>query len=279
MPRRLTQEEFITKARGIHGDKYDYSKVIYNRGNLKVCIICPKHGEFWQQPANHLRGHGCYGCKSEYMSLKTKNKPKYNIRHLIYGVGINDIDVPLSYKNQKSYHVWRQILFRCYSKKGLEKRKTYRGCTVCEEWHKFSNFKKWFDEKYIEGWCIDKDILSHPNKKIYSPDTCCFVPNEINVLFNRHQSQRSKTGIMGVQFFRNKYYVYISKHGENKLRGIFDNIDDAKNFYKKEREKYIREVANEWKDRLEPRVYDAINNYEVQVGDNELETELEKEEF
>lgn len=55
-------EEFIEKARKIHGDKYDYSKVNYVNSATKVCIICPKHGEFWQVPSSHLRGVGCHFC-------------------------------------------------------------------------------------------------------------------------------------------------------------------------------------------------------------------------
>lgn len=53
---------FIEKAREIHGDKYDYSKVEYINNRTKVCIICPKHGEFWQTPVNHLKGHNCPKC-------------------------------------------------------------------------------------------------------------------------------------------------------------------------------------------------------------------------
>ncbi len=53
---------FIKEARGIHGDKYDYSKVEYKTNKDKVCIICPEHGEFWQQPAGHLKGAGCPDC-------------------------------------------------------------------------------------------------------------------------------------------------------------------------------------------------------------------------
>ena len=58
--KKLTTEEFIKKAREVHGDKYDYSKVEYVNSITKVCIICPKHGEFWQLPYNHaLKGYGC----------------------------------------------------------------------------------------------------------------------------------------------------------------------------------------------------------------------------
>lgn len=55
-------KDFIEKAKLVHGDAYDYSKVNYINSHKKVCIICPKHGEFWQTPNNHLNGHGCYTC-------------------------------------------------------------------------------------------------------------------------------------------------------------------------------------------------------------------------
>ena len=59
---KWTTEEFIEKAKAVHGDKYDYSKVVYNGANEKVCIVCPEHGEFWQSPSNHLGGNGCPKC-------------------------------------------------------------------------------------------------------------------------------------------------------------------------------------------------------------------------
>ena len=68
---------FIEKAKNIHKDKYDYSKVEYIDSKTKICIICPKHGEFWQTPANHLKGRGCPKCSFKKMSdlkLKTTNK-------------------------------------------------------------------------------------------------------------------------------------------------------------------------------------------------------------
>ena len=60
--RHGTTEQFIEKARKVHGDKYDYSKVEFKDSTTKVCIICPKHGEFWQSPNNHLNGRGCQKC-------------------------------------------------------------------------------------------------------------------------------------------------------------------------------------------------------------------------
>ena len=87
---RLTTEEFIAKARKVHGDKYDYSKVEYISTHIEVCIICPDHGEFWQKPSKHLsRGDGCPSCSlisepifrkvlQEITSLKfPKKKPEW----------------------------------------------------------------------------------------------------------------------------------------------------------------------------------------------------------
>lgn len=58
----LTKEIFIERARAVHGDKYDYSKVQYTRNDTPVAIICPEHGEFQQAPTRHWRGSGCTQC-------------------------------------------------------------------------------------------------------------------------------------------------------------------------------------------------------------------------
>ena len=64
---RLSKEDFIKKARKIHGDKYNYSKVEYVKSNIKVCIICPQHGEFWQTPNSHTQGANCSKCSGNYI--------------------------------------------------------------------------------------------------------------------------------------------------------------------------------------------------------------------
>jgi len=75
--RSTTLYDFIEKAKKIHGDKYDYSKVEYCNNSTKICIVCPEHGEFWQTPSHHLRGQGCPKCFShkgyeKNTSIKTK---------------------------------------------------------------------------------------------------------------------------------------------------------------------------------------------------------------
>lgn len=79
MSKKLTTEEFIERAKKVHGDKYDYSKVEYVNNSTNVCIICHEHGEFWQTPANHLRGKGCIKCS--YLIRSKKNT--YNLEKFI----------------------------------------------------------------------------------------------------------------------------------------------------------------------------------------------------
>jgi hypothetical protein len=76
---RITTEEFIERARKVHGDKYDYSKVEYVDAKTKVCIICPIHGEFWQTPDSHLQGSGCWKCGIQKLS----NIKKYTTKNFI----------------------------------------------------------------------------------------------------------------------------------------------------------------------------------------------------
>ena len=80
MAKTLTTEQFIAKARKIHGDKYDYSHSVYSSGHLPITILCPKHGYFTQMGYSHLAGHGCPTCANE-----TKKS------NLIYGVATNNL--------------------------------------------------------------------------------------------------------------------------------------------------------------------------------------------
>lgn len=90
-------EEFIKKAKKIHGDKYDYSKVKYINNRIKVCIICPKHGEFWQSPQQHLRGNGCRTCKESHLEREVRvalanNNISFNIGNHFKWLGRQHLD-------------------------------------------------------------------------------------------------------------------------------------------------------------------------------------------
>lgn len=79
---RKSLKDFIDKANIIHNFKYDYSKVDYTNVDQKVCIICPKHGEFWQTPDNHLHNHGCPYCNESKLEKTIAIKlSELNIRY------------------------------------------------------------------------------------------------------------------------------------------------------------------------------------------------------
>lgn len=82
---KLTNEEFIQRAKEIHGDKYDYSQVVYNGMHRKVCIVCKEHGEFYTQPIDHLHGRGCPSCAHK-ISRSEQELYEYIVQHC-------DIDV------------------------------------------------------------------------------------------------------------------------------------------------------------------------------------------
>lgn len=106
---------------------------------------------------------------------------------LVRGVGINDADYTVyKYENGKIvwqcpyYRTWNNMLKRAYSNKYKQKNPTYRGVTVCEEWHSFMRFHAWMMQQNWEGKQLDKDVLFEGNE-LYSPTTCVFVDSVVNL--------------------------------------------------------------------------------------------------
>ena len=231
----MSKEDFINNSKLVWGDTYDYSQVEYINNKKKVKIICKKHGEFFVYQNRHTyHNQGCPYCK------KMENSTK------ICGVAINDIY--LGYKNE-FYSIWSAMIHRCYDKK----ERTYFDCKVCEEWLVFSNFKKWAESKesgYKNGYCLDKDILVKGNKT-YSPTTCAFVPPYINTLIIKSDFIRGVYCI-GVKKTSSSqlFEACIKKNNKNIYLGVFHNEYDAFLKYKSEKEDYIKEVANKYKNEI-----------------------------
>ena len=259
MPKKLTQEEFIQRAKAKHGDKYDYSKAEYINTRQEVRIICPIHGEFMQKSRLHLDGHGCPICGHD-----VRRKP-------IYGVGILDIS---GGRKSKAYEIWASILQRCYDNKWYLKRPTYKGCIICDEWRLFSNFKQWFENPengYQEGYHIDKDIINKGNKT-YSPETCCFVPCAINNLIVSCKSKRGDLPMGVSRTKRNLTKPFEASLGGMKNHihlGRFSTPEEAFYAYKQAKEQYIQEVATKYfnEGKITERVYNALMRYEVEITD------------
>lgn len=166
-------------------------------------------------------------------------------------------------KTTKVYITWVNMLKRCYCEKTQINYPTYKDVTVCKEWHNFQNFAEWYEENYIEGFFIDKDIICK-DCKIYSPETCCFVPNEVNMLFVKSSKARGAY-LIGVHKVKNRYVAQINKNREVIFLGSFITEIEAFKAYKTAKEQYIKEVAEKYKYQIKKQVYQALVNYKVEI--------------
>lgn len=169
---------------------------------------------------------------------------------LVCGVGMNDVgNININEYEKKWYSVWRSMLRRCYNKKSLATCTTYIGCTVSEEWKTASNFKKWFDLNYIVGYQLDKDILVDGNK-VYSPETCRFIPMFINYLFLDSGKARGLYPL-GVYLNRrvNRFVARMKVGNKNKVAkslGYYSTPELAYQAYPVAKKAYCKEVADEY---------------------------------
>lgn len=183
----------------------------------------------------------------------------------VCGIGYEGIGKYSSKTHSLIYDRWGSMLERCYDEKDLKRRPTYRSVEVCEKWANFQIFGEWFDENYIEGFVLDKDILSK-NNKIYSPDKCCFVPQEINSLFTKNEARRGEYPI-GIGKRCQKYKVRCRVNGESLYLGSYDTIEEAFQVYKTYKEAEIKRVADKWRGQITEQVYRALINYQVKITD------------
>ena len=196
-------------------------------------------------------------------SIKCPYEPR------VFGIGYLGEGKYLAYINSKPtkvYNTWKDMLRRCYDDTWHIKKPTYKDCEVCNEWLNFQVFAEWYEKNYYEVPCevmqLDKDILIKGNK-LYSPETCVFVPNKINMLFVKHESRRGEyaIGVSGNASWCNKGI------GRPVYLGTFSSENEAFKSYKQNKESYIKQVANELKKYIPEKLYKAMINYEVDIND------------
>lgn len=173
------------------------------------------------------------------------------MRKLVYGVGINDAgySVRPTVNDKKImcpfYRVWSNMIERCYSDSFQRNRPTYIGCTVCDDWLTFSNFKSWMQKQGWQGMQIDKDILIKGNR-IYSPSTCVFVSQITNAFTLDSKSIRGECPI-GVSLFKrvNKFIASCSNPftGKGDHLGYFNDEDSAHQAWKRRKHELACQLA------------------------------------
>ena len=195
----------------------------------------------------------------------------------VYGVGITGTKYPTSEGgvNTKEYELWQHMLTRCYSDALKKQRPTYEGCEVSENFKSYEYFYEWCHEQVGFGnegnenpFHLDKDLLIKGNK-VYSEDSCVFIPREINSLLTKRDNNRGEY-LIGVSWKKaNKAFVATVSKGKGKREhlGLFNTEIEAFNAYKQAKESFIRELANKWKDKIDIRAYEALMSYEVNIDD------------
>ena len=195
------------------------------------------------------------------MGTIRKGSPRPNRRATkIHGIGTFDYNGLYTDNEIKvCYYVWKDMLKRT-TKAYQEKHKSYAGVSVCDEWLSFNNFKAWFDINYKPNFALDKDVLSPADNKVYSPDTCCFIPQELNKAISKRITKR--TGLPnGVCLTPNhRYSVRMLIGVKNTYLGTFDNLNDARSAYKNAKENYVHNMALEYynKGLIDNKVYNAL---------------------
>jgi hypothetical protein len=166
-------------------------------------------------------------------------------------------------EDKREYRMWSNMLTRCYYGPYHERFPTYVDCTVDPVWHNYQIFSEWVTNQrgFENCWVLDKDILIRGNK-IYSPETCCLVPSEINSLIVI-PTRKGKTEPTGVSFQASsqKYIVSCAVKGKNKNLGRYSTIDESVEVYKAFKKQVILSTANKYKDLLREDVYEALINY------------------
>ncbi len=191
-----------------------------------------------------------------------------------YGKGFIGVG-KYGYKDKIIYKLWTNMLERSFCPFYKTKAFSYRDVSVCDEWLDFQTFAKWCDsQKFFsvrdykgKRYHLDKDILVKGNK-VYSPETCCFVPEDVNNLLVSCKKSRGDypVGVVLVKS-RGDFVANLSCFKKRKHLGYFSTCEEAFEAYKVAKEVHIKVVANMWRGKVDEEVYESLLKYEVDVGD------------
>ena len=264
------RKEFLAKIKNkrLGKERYNYQnclmRIVEYNNNIDIII------EF--QDKYKARVHSTY---QAFCDGKIKN-PYFPS---VCNVGITGYKYPIKANNKltKEYDTWKHMLRRCFDSSHKEKHPEYKDVNCCEEWLLYENFYEWLHnqpnfEKWITGirWAIDKDILVKGNK-IYSPETCCLVPQNVNSLFTKRTKLRGNLPI-GIGFSDNHYRALCKNPFTNKQEkfGYYSTPEDAFYLgYKPYKENIIKQVAQTEfnKGNISRQCYEAMLNYQVEITD------------
>lgn len=185
---------------------------------------------------------------------------------LVYGWGVNDADYAVQPrvggKTQwcPYYKVWMHMVERSFSERLIRKYPNYEGCTIFEEWKYFSNFITWVDSQPNKNWkscALDKDLLILGNK-VYSPETCVFIPQQLNNFTTTRAASRGQY-MLGVIFHkRDQMFVASCRNPFNKKQeslGYYSTELEAHKVWQAKKHEHAHSLAELQSD---PRIAKAL---------------------
>lgn len=262
------EDNIIIKMKHLYEEKHN------NQGCLMKIIECLDNGDIIVEFQDEYK-HRTNSIYANFKSGSIKN-PYYPT---VYGAGFTGIKYPRSKncKNIKEYVSWKQMLRRCFSEKEKKRICAYENVTCCDEWLNYENFYEWlhnqlnFDRWYNgKRWAVDKDILVKGNK-VYSPNACCLIPQNVNCLFLKREAERGKYPI-GVYCTEDGFGARCRNPFLDKAIELGHYLTPENAFYlgyKPYKENIIKQVAKiEYKaGNITEQCYEAMMNYEVEIDD------------
>lgn len=187
-------------------------------------------------------------------------------RKPVHGVGVNDADYnvyPTRINGKRpaccpAYQSWVAMLNRVASAKYHKRWPTYSTVSICEDWLRFSSFREWWAEHQVDGWELDKDIIT-PNARIYSPGSCIYIPGWLNSFTLGSDAARGKYPIGVSLNKRSGLYQSECCHpfGKKECLGYFSSPESAHSAWIARK----TEIANELKakiDAIDPRLHAGV---------------------
>lgn len=175
--------------------------------------------------------------------------------------------------SKKLLKTWSGVVQRCFDPLWKERHKCYEHTTCSEDFLCASDFIVWGKsqvgyndvDQFGKPFALDKDILVKGNA-LYSPYTCVFVPRDINNLILSNRKVRGNLPL-GVTTKGDKFRARVSINKKETALGVFDTVEDAFQAYKEAKEFHIKDVTEMWKDHIDPRVYEALMKWSVEIND------------
>ena len=242
--------EFIKKAEKIHNNKYDYSKSIYKNTKTKICIICPKHGEFWQAPYSHLSGAGCNKCAKEKLSMLYRSNNEEFIRksNIIHNFKydyskveyINNhtpviIICPIhgEFKQIPNSHLNGNGCPKCAEQKNISENRLYKFISSNTELNIIKQYKpKWLNKKSLDIFIKDLNVaIEHQGEQHFVPKAHFGGDKQFKIQKQRDIDKYNACKEHGVKLLyfsydKNVPSDYIDKvyTDENELLEIINNL-------------------------------------------------------